>query len=71
MDGWGDRYLTSEERANLEQQRADLERQRAEAEQQIRLDAVERLHSLNLTSEQISAALSLTIDEVQSIIARL
>jgi Uma2 family endonuclease len=34
FDQEGDRYLTSEERAELEQQRAELERQRVEAERQ-------------------------------------
>jgi hypothetical protein len=35
-----------------------------EKERQARLDAVGHLHSLNLTSEQIAAALSLTIEDV-------
>jgi hypothetical protein len=36
FDEAGNRYLTSEERATLEQQRADLQRQRAETERQRR-----------------------------------
>jgi Uma2 family endonuclease len=78
FDEQGDRYLTAEERAALEQQRADLERQRAQQEQQraeeerkARLDAVGRLRSLNLTPEQIAEALSLPLEDVRLIIARL
>jgi Uma2 family endonuclease len=71
FDEKGDRYLTSEERANLEQQRADLERQRADLERQARLDAVGRLRSLDLTPEQIAEALSLSVTDVRSIITGL
>jgi Uma2 family endonuclease len=42
-----------------------------EKERQARFDAIGHLHSLNLTPEQIAAALSLTIEDVQFIIARL
>jgi hypothetical protein len=78
FDEKGDRYLTPEERLDLERQRADLERQRAEAERQraeqerqraeqerqARLDAVGRLRSLGLTPKQIAEALSLPVEEV-------
>jgi Uma2 family endonuclease len=73
-DASGIRYLPPEEIANQEQQRADQERQRADQEQQranqerqARLDAVLNLLNMGLSAEQVAKALSLSVEEVQSL----
>ncbi|MEB3294925.1 MAG: Uma2 family endonuclease [Synechococcales bacterium] len=59
---------TGAELAAWERQRADQEQQRADQERQARLNAVVRLGSLNLTSAQIAEALSLSEEEVRSLL---
>ncbi|NJL89368.1 MAG: Uma2 family endonuclease [Coleofasciculaceae cyanobacterium SM2_1_6] len=52
FDQGGDRYLSSEERLNIERQRADIERQRAAATQEQMELLLARMRSLGLEPEE-------------------
>ncbi|MGB0561897.1 MAG: Uma2 family endonuclease [Spirulinaceae cyanobacterium] len=54
------------QRAEQEKQRAEQEKQRAEQEYQARRDAIPRLLAMGLTPEQVAAALSLPLAEIQT-----
>jgi Uma2 family endonuclease len=56
------------QRAEQERQRAEQERQRAEQAEQARRNAVPQLLQMGLSVEQIAQALSLSVNEVQSLI---
>ncbi|NEQ71589.1 MAG: Uma2 family endonuclease [Symploca sp. SIO2D2] len=56
------------QRAEQESQRAQQESQRAEQEAQARRDAIPRLLELGLSVEQVAAALSLSVEEVNQVL---
>ncbi|MEM6433358.1 MAG: Uma2 family endonuclease [Cyanobacteria bacterium P01_D01_bin.115] len=78
FDVQGDRYLSGEERAaqaqeqmqaaqrqtQTAQQQVQAIQQQVEQERQARFTAVRQLHQMGLTTTQIAAALSLTLDDV-------
>ena len=67
-DNQGNLLLTGEERAEVEKQRAESEKQRADSIEKSRKDSIPKLLSMGLTIEQVAEALSLSIEEVNSVI---
>ncbi|NER99804.1 MAG: hypothetical protein F6J86_39360 [Symploca sp. SIO1B1] len=61
-------YVETSKRAEQESQRAEQESQRAEQEAQARHDAIPRLLELGLSVEQVAAALSLSVEEVNQVL---
>ena len=71
-DNQGNLLLTGSEQARLERlhteqerQRAEAERQRADRVEQTQRDAIPQLLAMGLTVEQVTQALSLSVEEVQ------